>query len=447
MGLYPTIPSLAPDLAYRKIKFELDEMDRLLNARHGLRAPLGLPDVSPVAPMHLILALLNPSEAKLNRLIAAACGRPEQAGKLIIPVDVRPFPLRLASSEKLLHTLAWIDSNIKLTVERIGRSLQLDEASICHIVESALKLYCYFVKQDEYRLARSIGFNQSMFIQDRIIHLIFGDHIFWSADHLDRTPRCSNRIACDVLRQLGVVNPLHLAGLAVAMGVIWTSRKDLQTLYLRRPDPVLEDLAAKLDELSENWGIDDRLQLLKDVTDHQGGHVLLILDDNGESVFDLALFQEFLRLDHRLRLSIAVNRFQVSTNIASLSLTEILADDLFDFMREQQCAGRVEFIEERQLFPAFEPTSCTRALQSAMASADIVYIKGVNYFEVFQPPARVRYYGFVVSGQMSSQLSGCQEGQNVLARVPGDRPGYIYRDENDIISLKELHACEFRDMS
>ena len=447
VSLYPTIPSLAPELAYRKIKHEIDEMDRLLSTRHGLRAPVGLPDAIPMASTDLILALLDPGETKLSWLVAAACGQPEQAGKLIVPPDVRPFPLRLASPEKLLHTLTWTDANLKLAVEHIALPLQLDGVSICRIVEAALKLYCYFVKQDEYRLASSIGFNQSMFIQDRIIQLIFGDDIYWSADHLDSAPRWSNRIACDVLRQLGVVDPLRLAGLAVAMGVIWTSRKDLQTTYLRRPDTLLDDLATKLDDLSQNWGIDDRLQLLKDVADHPGGHVLLILDDNGELVFDLALFQEFLRLDHRLRISIAVNRFPVSNNIALPFLAEILADDLFRFMREQQNERRVVLIEERQLLHAFDPASCTQALRLALAEADIVYIKGANFFEVFQAPARVRYYGFVVFGRMSSQLSGCQKGQNVLARVPGDRPGYIYRDENDLVSLRDLHTCGFRNLS
>lgn len=443
--LYPTIPCLAPDLAYPKIKAELDAMDRLLHGKHRVRNPQALPDVGSRDSGKAILALLDPSIADLGSLLRAAARRDENDARIIVPDIVRPFPLCNASTSKLLHTFGWIDANIKLQVEKIAKFHGLDDGAVRRVVEAALKLYCYFVKQDEYRLASTIGFNQSMFIQDRIVHLIFGDRVYWDADQRDAASQLSNRIAMDILRRMGESDPMRLAGLAVAIGVLWTSRADVQARYLQRPGPLLDDLASKLDELCFNWGIDDRPQFFKEVGANAGGHLVLVPDDNGESVFDLALFQSLLQLDPDLNLTIAVNRYPVSNNIARSSFSEILQDDLFSILRDRLESGHLRIVEERQLFPAFEPAHSSHELSAAMKNADLVYVKGVSFFEVFQPSTAPRYYGFVVSGQMSSLLSGFDEGVNVLARVPANRPGYIYLSEGEVTSLRELHLGEYED--
>jgi uncharacterized protein with ATP-grasp and redox domains len=55
--------------------------------------------------------------------------------------------------------------------------------------------------------------------------------------------------------------------------------------------------------------------------------VLVVLDDTGESVFDLALFQEVLRQTGHLNLKLVVNRFPVSNNISVGMVEQLLSDE------------------------------------------------------------------------------------------------------------------------
>lgn len=172
---------------------------------------------------------------------------------------------------------------------------------------------------------------------------------------------------------------------------------------------------------------------------------MVILDDNGESVFDLAIFQEAMRYFPHLHISIAVNRYPVSTNFTRASLEEVLADPEFSFFQDQRMSGRARIITESQLFPAFEEVYFSQPLRNAIDNSDVLYVKGVNFFEALQPAAQLRYYGFVVSGRMSHALSGCHEGRSVFARVPRGYPGYVYNTSGEVQDLKRMRQHGFRN--
>lgn len=434
LQIYPLVPALDPKSAYDRIRDELGLLDRLLHDQLHVRPPLPLPPTDAVHAPAAVMKLLNPRIASLASLLPV---NPELdvPGQMLALEDVRPFPLRLASSSKLLHTLAWVDANIKLAIELITQPLRLPERTVHEIAAAALRLYCYFVKQNDYLLARSINFNHSMFIQDRILHLIFGDVLYWGADVFIRRAMTANRIAREVLRNFESFDPGDLCALAVSMGVLWTSRGDVQASFNARPEGIVSDLSTKLVELRRNWCIDDTRLFLREVEDASVGPVLVVLDDNGEAVFDLALFQSLLECVPRLSVKILVNRYPVSTNLALVAFEEILTDDLFAPLRRECTVGRVEILIEEQLLPSFEPAYCSTATWKALEEAQIAYVKGANFFETFQPASLTRYYAFVVSGRLSALLTGCPEGRSVFARVPRGEVAYAYQNEGNVETL------------
>jgi hypothetical protein len=84
--------------------------------------------------------------------------------------------LQLARSpiEKLAHSFTWIDVNLKLRVEDVCTYAGLSENVARAAVESAESIYALLLKADDYTLARIITFNESAFVQQRIVEVLFG---------------------------------------------------------------------------------------------------------------------------------------------------------------------------------------------------------------------------------------------------------------------------------
>ena len=84
-----------------------------------------------------------------------------------------PFPLALASFEKILHTLAWADTNIKMQIEDVLIPLKLNNNHIKTIVNYACEIFCILLKQEDYYLISRINFNRSIYLQNKIVTIVY----------------------------------------------------------------------------------------------------------------------------------------------------------------------------------------------------------------------------------------------------------------------------------
>jgi uncharacterized protein with ATP-grasp and redox domains len=165
--------------------------------------------------------------------------------------------------------------------------------------------------------------------------------------------------------------------------------------------------------------------------------VVVVLDDNGESVFDLVLFQELLSEFRDLVVDFVVNRFPVSNNISEGPFKLLLREPHFHILNEHLISGRARIICEQQVFRSFEQSFILDETLDRIKAASLVYIKGANFFETVRFPTKVVYHAFVVHGEMSATLTGYPEGVGIFARIPPQESAFLYQDAQHVVTLKQ----------
>jgi hypothetical protein len=247
----------------------------------------------------------------------------------------------------------------------------------------------------------------------------------------------SNRIAFDLLKGISPLSLHKLCLASVFLGVIWTGDPDLQERYQANPGTVLGDIETQLVSDTHPMGVDHIERFLREAG-RPGARIAVVLDDNGESVFDLALFQQLLREAGELQVSFVVNRYPISNNISEEAVELLLRDPFFADLARFIQTGRAELLREEQVFRSFETGYLKPATRRRIEAASMVYVKGANFFETFQLPRTNSYHAFTVHGEMSETLTGCPDGTGIWANLPPGRRGYIYHGPADIETLIAL---------
>ena len=435
--LYSTVPSLNPHQAYGQIRQELGRAADILERKIKVRHPMWLPPAeNDIEALSLMGMLFDPDQNNTDMPWGeTGILRAEQNGLFDVGTAL-PFPLRLASPEKLAHTLAWIDTNIKVSVESLLRPFNAPASDSEQIVESALRIYSYLIKQQDYWLARSISFNFSMFLQDRILNLIFGDEIGHAAERLLEQGGTANTIVMQLLKNLEPLSYRQLCTLCVFMGVIWSSREDIQQAFLAQPNTLLAEIGSQLNALQSNWCVDHIDQFLADIGADAPQPVAVILDDNGESVFDIALFQRLLNDTGHLRVIFVVNRYPVSNNIALETFQVLWRESYFADLKRHFEQGRAKLCIEDQPFRSFEPIYLQSQTRQALHRSRFTYIKGANFFETLQLPQLTRYHCFTIHGPTGVILTGGAENQGVFAKLGPGQMAYTYYSS---VHIETLH--------
>lgn len=436
-NIYPTIPSLDALSSYRKIKEKFRHANRLLHEGSHLRASIDLPPINNSGEALAILwHLFDPTSYLTDELWSDLINPNNIAYEFIFELsEALPFPLSFASTHKLLHTLVWIDTNIKINIEQIAANYQIPNKSIIELVECALVIYCLLIKQQDYWLARSINFNYSMFLQDRIINLIFGDAIYLLDKTKQRQAKLSNFIALELLKGLNSLTLRQLCLASIFMGVIWVNDIAIQNKFQKTPESVLGDIQTQLLSTKHQMAIDNIDNFLSEISVAQT-RIVVILDDNGESIFDLGLFQKLLRELDELTVIFVINLFPVSNNISEESLLPILQDSYFSDLMHYMQIGRVQIIYEKQAFRSFERDYLQANTLQQIELSSMLYIKGVNFFETVQLPKKNRYHVFTIYGEMSVTLTGHLEGEGIFVKIPAGDKSFVYHNANQIVTLR-----------
>ncbi|MBL3528789.1 MAG: hypothetical protein JMN27_14545 [gamma proteobacterium endosymbiont of Lamellibrachia anaximandri] len=442
---YSSTPSLDTLQGCRLIYGELESIDQLLSTHLKLRPHISYQPISDTFSAEAFLQYLFVTTPAKTNNIYQDIERKDNHQDVGLRLDnLLPFPMANAPDEKLLHSLSWIDTYIKIMVESHADYYQIPNLATKQIVASSLHIYALLVKMNDYAWARRINFNHSVYLQESIVKLIFGHELFLEKNtqhtigNLLRIGDLSNEIALSILSELGKIDLMQLIQLSIFMGIIWTSRKDIQLSYLQSPNRTTIALTDAITEKSKELCIDEREAFLKWTGHDTETSLIVVLDDNGESVFDLALFQKILSLTGNLRITLLINKYPVSNNISLQTLDTLLTNPYFSDMKKHFSTGRLKYHFVDQPFRSFEQNYFFPITNKIIKSADLAYIKGVNFFETFQPINLDRFYCFTVSGMTSSMLTGCREGSGVFARVPKNKTGYIYHSPNTITSLSDI---------
>jgi hypothetical protein len=439
--LYEQIPSLDILSAYRLVREIVAKAAALLLPWQG--AAIDLPPATSAVEARAMIAALFDARSPLASPAMPTGREPIVLSRLGF-IDPRPWPFARGGAEKLRHTLGWIDTNVKNQVERACGALRADRLAPA-LAESALRIYALLIKMDDFALADRININASMWLQARAVELIVGPELYAASlgrgEGIVPAGALSNRIALELLRALPLDrrDAAQLCAASIFMGVIWSASEEVQSRFRGAPEPCLADLADRLRALGSSLAIDDSRAFLRIMGEDLPRELLVVLDDTGESVFDLALFQLLLESTGRLSVVFLANRYAVSNNMNVAMLEQLLAQPEFAGLRGFRDAGRVRIIEEPQSLNSFEVELLSPRSLAAMDSADLLYVKGQNFFEVFQPTSRDRFYAFVVEGMTSRLLTGCAHESGVFAYVPRGSAGYRFEGPGRITTLLDLH--------
>lgn len=440
LQIYPTIPSLDLPEAYQQIIALIRRTDHLLFKRLSATRQIPLPKAR------------NKEEANKAFNFLFNIHLPNFSNQVTLPHETqpgnhdlfsikgkKPFSFNLATPDKLLHSLHWIDANIKLQIEKIGAGLNFSDLEINAFAETALSIYSYLIKANDFYLAKHMNFNYSMFFQERIISILF-DHLPISIETiLLKEGRLVNDVALKLLQQY--VNPSFdkLCKLSVFMGVAWIDLNASQKKALFDFDNSMQTMDSYLDLESRKWCINHSELFLKDIQDADTVKraVICILDDNGESVFDLALFQNLLTQYSKLEVIFIVNFFPVSNNIALSTFKQLLHSNYFQKLNQFFDQGRAHLVTERQVFRSFETSNLRPSTVQAIKKADVTYVKGANFFETFQLKETLTYFAFTAHGYTSLMLTGCPKGSGIFTRIPAGYEGFYY-SSHQITNCKEV---------
>ncbi|MBV6426826.1 MAG: hypothetical protein KIPDCIKN_01339 [Haliscomenobacter sp.] len=441
--IYSEIPSLDIFLAHKHIAKILLGVDKYINARLSVHRTEVLHSVQNEMDARQILELVfGDFRMDANKIGHPAIEMNRDLISLFSLKKVSPFPLKDASKVKLVDSLFWIDSNIKINAETFALNLQLKELDIRIIVKSAFEIFSYLLKAEAYFLALNINFNYSMAIQERILHVLFRNLGLGFNDFLLKEGRLNNRIALEMLRQYTVLSPRRVVDLATFMGVAWANHQMDKKGGSGRLDfdSYLAELEKHLNMEGRLWEIDHFDHFMKDLQPACETQFILavILDDNGESIFDLAFIQILMKNFSYLNVALIVNAYPISNNISFPLVEELLDDHYFKELFNFFSSGRLKIVVERQRFRSFELSHLFEETRNVLMKSNLLYVKGANFFETLQLVDISRYYCFTVFSLTSQILTGCKKNSGVFAKVPAGRTGYIYYDEINIVTLKDI---------
>jgi len=151
--------------------------------------------------------------------------------------------------------------------------------------------------------------------------------------------------------------------------------------------------------------------------------LVFLFDDNGELVWDLMMIQKLLQCNSDLDVLGVVSTEIVSNNANRQTVSACLTNPIFSDLR---LCHRFRLFDEKNIRSAIDPSFCSQELLDAIRRADIIFIKGVSFFEAIQELETTCYYGFVVHSLDSQRCTGLQKGNGVFVRVPTGQAGFAY---------------------
>lgn len=432
--IYSNVPSLPALETYVKLITIFERIDRILSVSGNQNMLRKFPKATKNEEAHrLIDILFNPFIKDFSNKISV------KKGFSIYDINnLPPYSFELASPKKINHTFQWVDTNVKINIEDYTLPLKIEELVVKDLVYSSLEIYSYLLKHNNYFLAKNINFNYSMFFQDRILELVLGKQIY-DFNKTINNGKTSNEIALNFIRGFENLTFQQLFFYSVFVGIIWTSLEEKQKSFLDHKDNELSNIESEIAKYKKSWGINHSDKFIKDIVNtSEHKNIIVILDDNGESVIDMAIFQKLLTENQLIDIAFVLNETPISNNISLQVFLSLICDEYFANIRKFMAIGRIKIILENQPFRSFELKYLSSKFFTQLNHADLVYIKGVNFFETLQSINKERYYCFTVYGMTSSLLTGFDERTGILVNINEDQLGFTYNKSDEIKTLKNV---------
>ena len=172
---------------------------------------------------------------------------------------------------------------------------------------------------------------------------------------------------------------------------------------LRDLEEIEKDLEART---AEGLAIDFSQELKQEVMDRFGPVLLLFFaDDLIETIFDLAVIQLWLEFNDDLTVTVVPRHGQHANDASFDDVKALLRQPLFGYLASLE-QTRFFVLPNGPAGSGVNAYELSRSVLRALASADIVILKGARAYEMFQGLRKVTYFAFNVLRSFTESLVG-----------------------------------------
>lgn len=326
--------------------------------------------------------------------------------------------------KKLAYNLRYQDSQVKVAVERkIGRDVELAKRETD--VKQILEIIAYIMNSKGIEHEK-LWMDMTDGDLDGLVLQVLSAYDEELTERLVTIGIETNKIALAGLLSVPTWETMPTSDFVqyqVFAGTMWWTKCDEHNAVPERARLEIKDI-----------------ELFRKLIKNGEKQLIVIFDDNGELVWDLAFILRLLNRYPKLQITAVVNKNVIYNNACMATVRALIDDEesplheLDTFLKQK----RFVLFEESCYRTSIDPKYCSKELLALLTGADLAFIKGSTGFETMQNLPVDTYYAFVSWGADSRQYTNVEELKGLFVRVPKGRAGYEYPGT----TLKELYEAK-----
>jgi hypothetical protein len=377
-----------------------------------------------------------------NNILPASRGEVLQIGEHI---SQPPFAWRDADPFELGLSFTYNTNGFFRILMNLRQAGLVEESDVPRLLDDACLLLGVLYRADSHSLIRNINNNLNMYLIPKVIEHVVGKTRFDAEFQELATTRSAVDQAIVLAHRRRNLPILTKMKISLGMGISFMESHLRHGQLTRESIDHVEACSHRFDE--SKLAIDHRPQFLEMISNAgrwRHCSLAVILDDAAESIDDLLWLQDLVEKYPFLRLHLLVNSRQVSINFSVHLMNQIWHAPVFHELTSRIGSQVLLTVIDFPLV-SFQTNYLPRSASQVISEADVVYVKGANFFETCQLREKDTFYAFVVYGAISRRYSGLNDFDGVFAHVPSGSLGYIHNAAGrPPTTLKDIVALDGR---
>jgi len=358
-----------------------------------------------------------------NSLLPTSHGEVLQIGD---HVAQPPFAWRDADPFDLGLSFTYNTNGLFRILKNLRQASLIEERDVPRLLDDACLLLGLLYRADGHSLIRNINNNLNMYLIPKVIEHVVGKARFDAELQELATTRSAVDEAIVLAHRRRGLPTLTKMKVSLGMGISFMEGRLRGGKLTRDSCDQVETCSHRFDE--SKLAIDHRQKFLEMISNAGRRHhfsLAVILDDAAESIDDLLWLQDLVQAYPFLRVHLLINSRQVSINFSVHLMHQIWRAPVFHELTSRIGSQVLMTVVDFPLV-SFQSNYLPRFASQVIGEADVIFIKGANFFETCQLREKETFYAFVVYGAISRRYSGLSDFDGVFAYVPTGRVGYIH---------------------
>ncbi|MES9948582.1 MAG: hypothetical protein ABW118_06465 [Candidatus Thiodiazotropha sp.] len=351
-----------------------------------------------------------------------------------------PFVWNDSGAKALVASFTYNTNAIFRILYNLAGDGKIKHSHIDFLLDSACVMLTQIYKSGNNEIMRYMNNNINMFMISKVIETLLGKDNYNSDLQEPRLTSSSLETAINLVKEHTDLLPKQQMALALGKGIAFLE-KNIRYRH-QEINPTYEANLVAYRYVENHLAIDHRDTLISIIenSDNKSKTMTMcaILDDTAESVDDLLWIQSLMRQFPLLKVDLLVNTAQISINFSHKMLRKVLSSKTFSWL-SSQLWQRLSVTAVYCPLISFQTNYLDQEALDSVSKADLVFVKGLNFFETCQFSEKDTFHSFVVYGPTSRLYTGLSDYDGVFAFLPAGKTGYIHdREETRITNLKMI---------